>query len=158
MKNGLEYIDTLMKCCYFQKSPFLLITNFLPETAMYHVTIQTYFSAAHSLRNYKGRCENLHGHNWKIEVTASSDQLDEAGMALDFSILKKKTKALLEKLDHRNLNDIAPFSEINPSSENIAFYLFKLLTEDLEDSPVTLTQVTVWESDTSRASYTRTQT
>jgi len=140
------------------KITFHILTYFLTEIVMYHVTIQTYFSAAHYLRNYKGRCENLHGHNWKIEVTASSDQLDEAGMALDFSVLKKKTKALLEKLDHHNLNDIAPFSEINPSSENIAFYLFNLLTEDLKDSPVTLTQVTVWESDTSKASYTRTQT
>jgi 6-pyruvoyltetrahydropterin/6-carboxytetrahydropterin synthase len=126
---------------------------------MYHVTIQTYFSAAHYLRNYKGRCENLHGHNWKIEVTASSDQLDEAGMALDFSQLKKKTRILLEKLDHQNLNDIPPFNGINPSSENIALYLFNLLTEDLKDFPaVTLTQVTVWESDTSKASYTKTQT
>ena len=125
---------------------------------MYHVTIQTYFSAAHYLRNYKGRCENMHGHNWKIEVTASSDLLDEAGMALDFSVLKMKTNAILDKLDHQNLNDIDPFNEINPSSENIAFYLFNLLTEDLIDSPVTLTQVTVWESDTSKASYTKTQT
>ena len=125
---------------------------------MYHVTVQTYFSAAHYLRNYKGRCENMHGHNWKIEVTASSDLLDDAGMALDFSVLKKKTNAILDKLDHQNLNDIDPFNEINPSSENIAFYLFNLLTEDLNDFPVTLTQVTVWESDTSKASYTRTET
>jgi 6-pyruvoyltetrahydropterin/6-carboxytetrahydropterin synthase len=100
----------------------------------------------------------MHGHNWKIEVTASSDLLDEAGMALDFSVLKKKTNDILDKLDHQNLNDLDPFNEINPSSENIAFYLFNLLTEDLKDSPVTLTQVTVWESDTSKASYTRTQT
>jgi GNAT superfamily N-acetyltransferase len=85
--------------------------------------------------------------------------LDEAGMALDFSQLKKKTRILLEKLDHQNLNDIPPFNGINPSSENIALYLFNLLTEDLKDFPaVTLTQVTVWESDTSKASYTKTQT
>ena len=125
---------------------------------MYHVTIQTHFSAAHYLRNYKGRCENLHGHNWKIEVTAASDQLNEAGMALDFSVLKKKTKALLENLDHQNLNDISPFNEINPSSENIARYLFNLLSEELKDFPVSLTRVTVWESDTSRASYAKVET
>ena len=125
---------------------------------MYHVTIQTHFSAAHYLRNYHGRCENLHGHNWKIEVTASSDKLDEAGMALDFSILKKKTKAILQKLDHRHLNDIAPFTETNPSSENIALFLFNLLSEDLNDFPVTLTRVTVWESENSKASYTKTET
>ena len=158
MKNLLESIDTLLKYCYFQKPRFIITINHLTETTMYQVTIQTCFSAAHYLRNYEGRCENLHGHNWKIEVTASAQQLDDAGMALDFSVLKKKTKDILEKLDHQNLNEIEPFNEINPSSENIAFYLFNLLTEDLTDSPVTLTQVTVWESDTSKASYTRTQT
>ena len=125
---------------------------------MYHVTIETHFSAAHFLRNYHGRCENLHGHNWKIEVTVSSDRLDEAGMALDFSILKEKTKAILEQLDHRNLNEIEPFTEINPSSENIANFLFKRLTQNLRDDPVTLTRVTVWESQNSKASYSQTET
>jgi 6-pyruvoyltetrahydropterin/6-carboxytetrahydropterin synthase len=122
---------------------------------MYHVTIETHFSAAHYLRNYHGQCENLHGHNWKIEVTVSSDILDKAGMALDFSILKQKTKALLEQLDHRNLNEIEPFTEINPSSENIAYCLFNLLAEKLKDYPVNLTRVTVWESQNSKASYSR---
>ena len=125
---------------------------------MYHVTIETHFSAAHFLRNYHGRCENLHGHNWKIEVTVSSDKLDKAGMALDFSILKEKTKAILEQLDHRNLNEIEPFTAINPSSENIAHYLFKLLAENLKDDPVTLARVTVWESQNSKASYSQTET
>ena len=123
---------------------------------MYDVTIQTHFSAAHYLRNYHGRCENLHGHNWKIEVTVFSDKLDEAGMALDFSILKHKTKAILEQLDHRNLNEIEPFTKINPSSENIALFLFNLLTDHLKDYPVTLTRVTVWESENSKASYYKT--
>lgn len=120
---------------------------------MYHVTIETHFSAAHYLRNYHGRCENLHGHNWKIEVTVSSDNLDEAGMALDFTILKQRTKDIIEQLDHRNLNEIEPFTEINPSSENIAHYLYNLLTENLKDYPVTLTGVTVWESPNSKASF-----
>ena len=125
---------------------------------MYHVTIQTHFSAAHYLRKYHGRCENLHGHNWKIEVTVCSDKLDEAGMALDFSVLKGKTKEILKQLDHKHLNEIAPFTDINPSSENIAAYLFNLLAEEVKDFPVTLTGVTVWESDTSKASYTKTET
>jgi 6-pyruvoyltetrahydropterin/6-carboxytetrahydropterin synthase len=125
---------------------------------MYHVTIETHFSAAHFLRNYHGRCENLHGHNWKIEVTVSSDRLDQAGMALDFSILKEKTKAILEQLDHRNLNEIEPFTEINPSSENIAHFLFDLLTQTLRDYPVTLSRVTVWESHNSKASYSQAKT
>ena len=125
---------------------------------MYHVTIETHFSAAHFLRNYHGRCENLHGHNWKIEVTVSSDKLDGAGMALDFTILKQKTKDILQKLDHRNLNDIEPFTEINPSSENIAHFLFHKLAENLKDFPVTLSRVTVWESPNSKASYFMTGT
>ena len=124
---------------------------------MYHVTIETHFAAAHYLRNYHGRCENLHGHNWKIEVTVSSDKLDAAGMALDFSILKKETKAILEQLDHRNLNEIEPFTKINPSSENIAHFLFKQLTQTLRDYPVSLTCVTVWESQNSKASYSQTE-
>jgi 6-pyruvoyltetrahydropterin/6-carboxytetrahydropterin synthase len=123
---------------------------------MYHVTIETHFSAAHYLRNYHGRCENLHGHNWKIEVTVSSDKLDEAGMALDFTILKQKTKDILQRLDHCNLNEIEPFTEINPSSENIAHFLYNQLTKNLNDYPVTLTRVTVWESPNSKASYFKT--
>ena len=121
---------------------------------MYHVSIQTHFSAAHHLRNYNGHCENLHGHNWKVEVTVSTEQLDEAGMALDFTILKKKTTALIKQLDHHNLNDIPPFTTINPSSENIAAHLYTLLTEALKDCNVTLTTVSVWESENSKASYT----
>jgi 6-pyruvoyltetrahydropterin/6-carboxytetrahydropterin synthase len=120
---------------------------------MYHVTIETHFSAAHYLRHYRGQCENLHGHNWKIEVTVSSDNLDETGMALDFTILKQKTKDIIQQLDHRNLNEIEPFTKINPSSENIAHFLYNLLTENLKDYPVTLTGVTVWESPNSKASY-----
>lgn len=121
---------------------------------MYHVSIQTHFSAAHHLRNYHGQCENLHGHNWKVEVTVSTEQLDEAGMALDFTILKKKTTALIKQLDHHNLNDIPPFTTINPSSENIAAFLYNLLTEALQECNVTLTTVSVWESENSKASYT----
>ena len=121
---------------------------------MYHVSIQTHFSAAHHLRHYHGHCENLHGHNWKVEVTVSTEQLDEAGMALDFSILKEKTTALIKQLDHHNLNDIPPFTTINPSSENIAAFLYNLLTEALKECNVTLTTVSVWESENSKASYT----
>lgn len=121
---------------------------------MYHVSIQTHFSAAHHLRNYNGQCENLHGHNWKVEVTVSTEQLDESGMALDFTILKQKTATLIKQLDHHNLNDIAPFTTVNPSSENIASYLYTQLAEALKDYSVTITTVSVWESETSRASYT----
>jgi len=120
---------------------------------MYYVSIQTHFSAAHSLRNYKGECENLHGHNWKVEVTVSTETLDETGMAIDFTLLKQKTNSIVKQLDHHHLNEIPHFIKINPSSENIAAYLFNLLKEQLKNTTVTLTKVSVWESETSKASY-----
>ena len=120
---------------------------------MYQVSIQTYFSAAHLLRNYKGKCENLHGHNWKVEVTVSTETLDETGMAIDFTVLKQKTNSIIKQLDHKHLNEIPYFVKINPSSENIAAYLFNLLKEELKDTTVTLIKVSVWESDTSKSSY-----
>ena len=120
---------------------------------MYKVSIQTHFSAAHFLRNYKGKCENLHGHNWKVEVTVATETLDETGMAIDFTILKQKTNSIIKQLDHKYLNEIPQFLKINPSSENIAAYIFSKLKEELSDTTVTLTEVSVWESDTSKSSY-----
>ena len=120
---------------------------------MYQVFIQTHFSAAHFLRNYKGECENLHGHNWKVDVTVSKETLDESGMAIDFKLLKHKTHSIVKQLDHQYLNEIPYFTKINPSSENIAAYIFNLLKEELKDTTVTLTKVSVWESETSKASY-----
>jgi 6-pyruvoyltetrahydropterin/6-carboxytetrahydropterin synthase len=120
---------------------------------MYHASIQTQFSAAHLLRNYKGKCENLHGHNWKVEVTVSADILDEAGMAIDFTLLKQKTNDIIKQLDHQYLNEIPYFKNTNPSSENIAAYIFNLLKEKLGDTTVKLTKVSVWESENSMASY-----
>ena len=120
---------------------------------MYSVSIETHFSAAHLLRNYKGKCENLHGHNWKVEVTVSTETLDEAGMAIDFSELKQKTNAIIEQFDHQYLNEIKYFKKVNPSSENIAAYIFNLLKEKLDDKNVRLTKVSVWESENSKASY-----
>lgn len=120
---------------------------------MYQASIQTHFSAAHLLRNYKGKCENLHGHNWKVEVTVATETLDETGMAIDFTILKQKTNSIIKQLDHKYLNEIPQFLKINPSSENIAAYIFSKLKEALSDTTVTLTKVSVWESDTSKSSY-----
>jgi 6-pyruvoyltetrahydropterin/6-carboxytetrahydropterin synthase len=120
---------------------------------MYQVSIQTSFSAAHSLRNYQGECENLHGHNWKVEVTVASKTLDEAGLTIDFKILKQKTNAIIQQFDHHHLNEIPYFATHNPSSENIAAYLFNQLKESLQGSPVELVQVSVGESETSKASY-----
>ena len=120
---------------------------------MYQVSIETHFSAAHRLRNYKGLCENLHGHNWKVEATVCSEKLDNAGMVIDFNILKQKTKAIVDVLDHQYLNEIDPFKATNPSSENVAAYIFSRLSIALIDDPVKLISVSVWESDKSKATF-----
>jgi len=121
---------------------------------MYHLTIHTHFAAAHNLINYQGDCENLHGHNWKVEVTVSARDLDKAGLGIDFKILKRETKQVLDLLDHKYLNELPPFTEISPSSENIARFLFEKLGEIFNNGNVLITKVNVWESDYACASYT----
>ena len=121
---------------------------------MYHLTIHTHFAAAHNLINYQGDCENLHGHNWKVEVTVAARELDAAGLGIDFKILKSETNRLLDQLDHKYLNDLDPFRTVSPSSENIARYLYEQLGTLLNDGNVTVEKVNVWESDYACASYT----
>jgi len=120
---------------------------------MYRLTIQTYFAAAHRLINYQGDCENLHGHNWKVEVTVAARSLDSSGLGIDFKILKARAKEVLGRLDHGYLNDLEPFRETSPSSENIARYLFEQLQAVLDDGNVKLDKVNVWESENACASY-----
>ena len=122
---------------------------------MYHLTVKTHFAAAHRLVNYQGDCENLHGHNWNVEVTVSARELDTAGLGIDFKILKRHTKELLGELDHKYLNDLPAFSQISPSSEQIARFLFHRLSAQLDSANVYLERVTVWESEFACASYTR---
>lgn len=122
---------------------------------MYHLTIQTHFAAAHNLLNYQGDCENLHGHNWKVEVTVATDQLDKAGLGIDFKILKKHTKEIMNYLDHKYLNDLDAFKGISPSSEHIAKFIFDRLLDSLSGFDVTVEKITVWESDNAYASYTQ---
>ena len=122
---------------------------------MYHLTIQTDFAAAHNLLHYQGDCENLHGHNWKVEVTVATAELDGAGLGIDFRILKGETKKLLQGLDHKYLNQLPPFREISPSSENISRYLFEQLEELLAPYQVKVERVSVWESDNACAAFTR---
>lgn len=123
---------------------------------MYRLKILTHFAAAHNLINYQGDCENLHGHNWKVEVVVATENLDKAGLGLDFKILKRKTNAILDTLDHKYLNDLEPFKEKSPSSENIAHYLFEELCKVFTDDAVIVDSVNVWESDNACASYSRT--
>lgn len=121
---------------------------------MYHLTIHTHFAAAHNLINYQGDCENLHGHNWKVEVTVAARELDMAGLGIDFKILKRETNRVLDQLDHKYLNEIPPFKELSPSSENIARYLFEQLDAVLGSDNVRVEKVNVWESEYACASYT----
>ncbi len=117
---------------------------------MYEVSVLLEFSAAHLLRNYKGRCENLHGHNWKVEIRVSSKEPDKQGMVVDFKELKKRSAAVLDELDHTNLNDVEYFKKVNPTSENIAKYIY----DRVKVQGLKIKAVTVWESDTSSATYT----
>jgi 6-pyruvoyltetrahydropterin/6-carboxytetrahydropterin synthase len=121
---------------------------------MYYLTIEDSFASAHQLRGYKGKCENLHGHNWKVILTVKGDILDDTGLLIDFHILKKRLKEVLEGVDHRNINEVPPFDEINPSSENLARYIYNKMEENLSDEGrVSMDEVTVWESATSRCTY-----
>lgn len=120
---------------------------------MYEVMITAGFPAAHSLRKYGGKCENLHGHNFRVDVHARAKELNSTGLAIDFRILKEKTQVILNQLDHKYLNDHPYFVKTNPSSENIAVYIFKNLKKELNDENAVITKVAVWESETSYASY-----
>ncbi|MEE8185899.1 MAG: 6-carboxytetrahydropterin synthase QueD [Thermodesulfobacteriota bacterium] len=126
---------------------------------MYELTVITDFAAAHSLREYEGECENLHGHNWKVEAAVITDRLDDTGLAVDFKLLKKWLNDILEGLDHRYLNELELFKTKNPSSENIARFIFKKLEKSLKaydeakGRGVYIKKVTVWESERAWASY-----
>ena len=122
---------------------------------MYHLTIHTHFAAAHNLLNYDGDCENLHGHNWKVEVTVATETLDEAGLGIDFKVLKKRTNKIMDFLDHKYLNDLEPFVGLSTSSERLSKYIYDELVNDLKDTDVVVERITVWESDNACASYTK---
>ena len=121
---------------------------------MYHLSIITSFAAAHNLLHYQGDCENLHGHNWKVEVTVSAESLDKSGLGIDFKILKKHTREVMNYLDHKYLNDLEAFKNISPSSEQIARFIFEQLEKSLQEYEVIVQKVTVWESDNAYAAYT----
>jgi 6-pyruvoyltetrahydropterin/6-carboxytetrahydropterin synthase len=123
---------------------------------MFEVTVEDSFAAGHYLRNYRGKCENPHGHNYKIRVTLQGRELDHAGLLLDFKELKDVMKQVVERLDHQMLNDIEPFIELNPSAENIARYFFQNCNTGLKERTkgrVSVKDVTVWETDTTTATY-----
>ncbi|HYA01858.1 MAG TPA: 6-carboxytetrahydropterin synthase QueD [Syntrophobacteria bacterium] len=120
---------------------------------MYELKVVTQFAAAHHLRSFRGKCESLHGHNWKVEVVIRGKDLDESGVVVDFAEIKTATSEVLIELDHRYLNEVPFFATHNPSSENIARYLFQRLSERLNDPRVMVTRVSAWESEDACATY-----
>jgi 6-pyruvoyltetrahydropterin/6-carboxytetrahydropterin synthase len=121
---------------------------------MYELKIITHMACAHQLREFEGRCENLHGHNWKIEVFVTGNELEPNGILIDFKRIKSVTEKVIDELDHKFLNDLEYFKGVNPSSENIARYIFKALGYALNSNNVRVSRVTAWESDNACASYT----
>jgi 6-pyruvoyltetrahydropterin/6-carboxytetrahydropterin synthase len=123
---------------------------------MFEVTVDAGFSSGHYLRNYRGKCENPHGHNYKVRVTLQGKELDEAGLLLDFKLLKQVMRPVVEYLDHQMINDLEPFTTLNPSAENLAKYFYDETNKQLAEMTggrVTVKKSTIFETDTSRAVY-----
>ncbi len=120
---------------------------------MYEASIMQHFDAAHCLRGYQGRCENLHGHRWQVAVGIVAQELDAIGMSYDFTRLKDFLKDILSRYDHTNLNEVPPFDVINPTAENLARTIFEQCEAGLQAERLSLHYVTVWESPEAWATY-----
>jgi 6-pyruvoyltetrahydropterin/6-carboxytetrahydropterin synthase len=121
---------------------------------MFEITIEETFAAGHALRNYRGKCENVHGHNYRCQVTVSGEQLDHIGLLVDFVELKKIVRGVLDRLDHTWLNEFPPFDVLNPSAENMAKYIYDEVTAGLQGREgIRIGQVRLWETDTASATY-----
>lgn len=121
---------------------------------MFELKVVTHFAAAHQLKMVAEKCENLHGHNWKIEICVVGERLNNAGVLMDFGELKEHVSEIVTRLDHKFLNELDSFTEDNPpSSENIALYIANALQAEIKDSQVKVARVTAWESETACATY-----
>lgn len=121
---------------------------------LWQLTVRTDFAAAHALRHYEGKCENMHGHNFGVELCVEGEKLQEhVEMLVDFKFLKQELKAVLEELDHKLLNETAPFDTINPSSENLARYIYKSVQQGIERHGVRMVSVSVSEKPAQSATY-----
>jgi 6-pyruvoyltetrahydropterin/6-carboxytetrahydropterin synthase len=122
---------------------------------MYEVFVDETFAAAHNLRNYKGKCENLHGHNYRVRVTLSGAELDATGLLYDFVHLKQVIHTVIHSLDHKYLNEVPPFDVLNPSAENIARHIYDEAVKQMHQAPsgASIAGITVWETETSAATY-----
>jgi len=121
---------------------------------MFEITIEETFAAGHALRNYRGKCENVHGHNYRCQVSVEGSTLDEIGLLVDFVELKRVVHAVLDRMDHQWLNEFPPFDALNPSAENMAKYIYEEISAGLgARQGVRLASVRLWETDTASVVY-----
>ena len=120
---------------------------------MYELKVVTKFAAAHRLTMVGEKCENMHGHNWKIEVFVTGEKTDDAGVLMDFGIIKKQVREIMTMLDHKYLNELDYFQQSQPSSENIAYFVATELQKRIDNQAVSISKVTAWESDDAGATY-----
>jgi 6-pyruvoyltetrahydropterin/6-carboxytetrahydropterin synthase len=124
---------------------------------VFEVTVEQTFAAGHALREYKGKCENVHGHNYRVQVTVEGEQLNRIGLLVDFVELKRVVREIIAYLDHQFINDLEPFTRINPSAENMAKYFYDEVSTRMAPStdgtPARIAQIKIWETDTSIAVY-----
>ncbi|NNJ97810.1 MAG: 6-carboxytetrahydropterin synthase QueD [Gammaproteobacteria bacterium] len=122
-------------------------------TATYQLKVVTEFASAHTLQAYPGPCSRMHGHNWKVELEAVATKLDDIGMAVDFKTMKAAAKEVGDRLDHRYLNDLDPFTAVNPTAENIAAYMYREIAAVLNSDTIRVKAVTLWETDRASVRY-----
>ena len=120
---------------------------------MFEVSVEQTFAAGHALRNYHGKWENVHGHNYRVLVTIQGPELDSIGLLVDFVEVKKLMNRVIDRLDHQFINDLAPFDAINPSAENMAKYFYDEISAGLGPSSVRVGEVKIWETDNASATY-----
>jgi 6-pyruvoyltetrahydropterin/6-carboxytetrahydropterin synthase len=120
---------------------------------MFEVSVEQEFASAHALRNYKGACENVHGHNWKVQVVIEGEKLDQAGMLIDFLEVKRMMDCIVARLDHRFLNEVPPFDAVNPSAENLAEHFCEQMTEMMAGMPARVKEIKIWETAIQSATY-----
>ncbi len=124
---------------------------------MFEVTVEQTFAAGHALREYKGKCENVHGHNYKVQITVEGERLNRIGLLVDFVELKRAVREVADRLDHQFINDLEPFTVINPSAETMAKYFYDEVSKKMDgsngDAPTRIAQIKIWETDTSIAVY-----
>lgn len=122
---------------------------------MFELSVQKTFSSGHALREYKGKCENVHGHNYRVEVRVEGERLNRIGLLVDFTDIKRLMNGVIDRIDHRFLNEMEPFDKVNPSAENIAKYFYDEIQNGLaaNEVPARVTSVRLWETDTQSATY-----